>query len=115
MAPAWCKACFGLAAACFVLGITSQDGGADPRRAKLDRGVVGYVVAESDFGNRTVVGPVRRARLGYEVRLPGGTWVDCRLDCAEALRVESIDFWETHGRNGVAGHRLLGLKWYRYY
>jgi len=76
---------------------------------------LGYVVAESDYGNRTVIGPVRRSRFGYEVRLPGGNWVDCRRDCAEALRVESTDFWETHGPNGLPGHRLLGLKWHRYY
>jgi hypothetical protein len=105
------KTCLMGAAAACLLGSAPADAGA--RRAPGY--APGYVVAQSDYGNGTVSGPVRRARFGYEVRLPGGNWVDCRLDCAEALRVESIDFWETHGPNGLPGHRLLGLKWYRYY
>lgn len=55
----------------------------------------GYVVAESRFGNGSVTGPVRHARFGREVRLPGGTWVACRRSCSETLRVETVDFWES--------------------
>lgn len=29
-----------------------------------------------------------------EVRLPGGTWIDCRGDCRATLRREHLDFWE---------------------
>ena len=55
-----------------------------------------YVTAESRFGHGTVSGPVRAGRAGSrEVRLPGGTWIACGRSCAETLRVESIDFWET--------------------
>jgi hypothetical protein len=54
----------------------------------------GYVTAESRFGNGIVSGPVRPARYGWEVRLPGGTWVGCRRSCSETLRVETVDFWE---------------------
>lgn len=63
----------------------------------------GYVVAESRFGHGTVSGPVRRARWGYEVRMPGGTWIACRRSCAETLRVETVDFWENRGagRNAI--------------
>lgn len=57
----------------------------------------GYVVAESRFGSATVSGPVRRSRLGWQVRLPGGTWVDCRRSCSETLRVETVDFWYANG------------------
>ena len=56
----------------------------------------GYVVAESRFGNGTVSGPVRPARYGWQVRLPGGTWVDCRRSCSETLRVETVDFWQSN-------------------
>lgn len=63
----------------------------------------GYVVAESRYGNGTVSGPVRRVATGYEVRLPGGTWVGCRRSCAETLRVETVDFWENDGRLVGAG------------
>ena len=54
----------------------------------------GYVTAVSRFGNGHVSGPVRAARHGLEVRLPGGTWVGCRRSCSETLRVETVDFWE---------------------
>lgn len=55
-------------------------------------------VAVSRYGNGTVTGPVRAARTGYEVRLPGGTWVGCRRSCSETLRVETVDFYENEGR-----------------
>jgi hypothetical protein len=55
------------------------------------------VVVESRFGHGTVSGPVRAARHGYEVRLPGGTWIDCGRSCSETLRTESVDFWENKG------------------
>lgn len=55
-------------------------------------------VAVSRYGNGTVSGPVRRGPTGYEVRLPGGTWIACRRSCAETLRVETVDFFETGGR-----------------
>ncbi len=54
----------------------------------------GYVIAESRFGNGTISGPVRLTRLGWQVRLPGGTWEYCRRSCSETLRVNTVDFWE---------------------
>ncbi|SDP12881.1 hypothetical protein SAMN04488061_2269 [Filomicrobium insigne] len=64
----------------------------------------GYVVAESNFGNGTVSGPVRLTRLGPQVRLPGGTWEYCRRSCSETLRVETVDFWEgrANGEQGLS-------------
>lgn len=56
----------------------------------------GYVVAESRFGNGTVSGPVRPTSVGWQVRLPGGTWVHCRRSCSETLRVETVDFWQSN-------------------
>jgi hypothetical protein len=66
-----------------------------------DYGEPDFAVAESRHGNGTVSGPVRAGRTGYEVRLPGGTWVACRTNCRETLRVETVDFWENQG--GLAG------------
>lgn len=63
-------------------------------RRKPERPVA---VAESRYGNGTVSGPVRATRTGYEVRLPGGTWVGCRTSCSETLRVETVDLFETNG------------------
>ncbi len=64
--------------------------------AKRDRGDgAGYVVARSHFGNGTLRAPVRRSGRGYyEVRMPGGTWISCKGDCAETLREETLDFWK---------------------
>ncbi len=59
-------------------------------------------VAVSRFGNGTVSGPVRAVRNGYEVRLPGGTWVACRHSCSETLRVETVDLFENTG--SMAGY-----------
>jgi hypothetical protein len=69
----------------------------------------GYVVAESRFGHGTVSGPVRLSSTGYEVRLPGGTWIACRRSCSETLRVESVDFWENRGAGGGAIDNECGL------
>ena len=57
----------------------------------------GAVVAESRYGAASIAAPVRSLGNGrYEVRLPGGTWVDCHLSCSETLRRETVDFWQNH-------------------
>jgi hypothetical protein len=55
---------------------------------------VGYVTAESRYGYGTITAPVRiSAQERREVRLPGGTWIECRRSCSNTLRQETIDFW----------------------
>jgi hypothetical protein len=63
----------------------------------------GYVVAESRWGNGTVSGPVRPGPVGWQVRLPGGTWVNCVRSCSETLRLQTVDFWKTVGREAPDG------------
>jgi hypothetical protein len=111
----WCKVGALAAAMACLLSAAGEARTDRVRRAAPDGPYVGWVRAESDWGNQTISAPVRRGRLGYEVRLPGGNWVDCRRDCAETLRVETIDFWQSRGPEGLPGHRLLGLKWKFYY
>ena len=60
-----------------------------------------YVVAESDFGNGRVSSRVRHTRVGRQVQLPGGNWVYCARSCAETLRVETVDFWQSEKGAGV--------------
>lgn len=80
---------------------TATDTEAGFRRSAGDNGDRrGYVVAESQYGNGSVAGPVRYARHGREVRLPGGTWVTCRRSCSETLRVETVDFWQSQQGGG---------------
>ena len=62
-------------------------------------GIVGHVYTCSRYGNGCTSAPVRRGRNGYEYRLPGGTWVECRRNCRRALREDSVDFWETQREN----------------
>jgi hypothetical protein len=67
-------------------------------QARRNPGYV-YVTAESRYGTATVTGPVRSGPHGrLEVRLPGGTWLECGLSCRETLRRETVDFWQERGR-----------------
>ena len=97
-------------AAC--LSIAAAD--ARPKRA-AEEPAAGYVTAESRYGPQTIAAPVRISALGRrEVRLPGGTWIECRRSCSETLRQETIDFW--HIRNnpyngGDDGPGYLRFEW----
>jgi hypothetical protein len=57
--------------------------------------IVGEVTACSQHGRGCIRQPVRKGRRGYEVRMPGGTWIGCRRSCSRTLREESLDFFET--------------------
>jgi len=70
-----------------------------PADASSSKGTVGQVKACSTYGNGCTTAPVRRGRNGYEFRMPGGTWIECRTDCRQALRQETVDFWETQREN----------------
>lgn len=75
----------------------------------------GYVHAESRWGHGSVSGPVRTGRHGYQVRLPGGTWVDCvRDNCSETLRLQTVDLFETMGVSPLdGGPGYLRREWRR--
>ncbi|MGI9407718.1 MAG: hypothetical protein ACR2O4_15195 [Hyphomicrobiaceae bacterium] len=63
----------------------------------------GEVTATSRFGKG---GPVmvrtRRVKTGElvfeELEQGPDTWIDCAGDCAETLRKQDVDFWETRQR-----------------
>ena len=60
-----------------------------------------YITVESRYyAGTTITAPVRQGPRGPEVRLPGGLWFGCELNCHETLRRESIDFWETLREEG---------------
>lgn len=68
------------------------------RRGPVGEPKFGYVTAESRYSSETITAPVRVTEQGRrEVRLPGGTWIECRRSCSNTLRQETIDFW--HIRN----------------
>ncbi|MBO0766129.1 MAG: hypothetical protein J2P50_16280 [Hyphomicrobiaceae bacterium] len=64
----------------------------------------GYVTAESRYSSATITAPVRLNAQGRrEVRLPGGTWIECRQTCTNTLRQETIDFWYIRSNPLYAG------------
>lgn len=73
-------------------------GGAEARSQKVPTSVKSC----SHYGNGCLVAPVRRGRFGLEARLKGGTWIDCRGDCREAIRQDVLDFWETQNDRALA-------------
>jgi len=79
-------------------------------------GIVGFVTADSRYSGQSVRGPVRRGPQGQlEVRLPGGTWLECGLSCSDTLRRQTVDFWRNHGgrprSDGGDGPGYLQFKW----
>jgi hypothetical protein len=78
--------------------------------------IAGLVTAESRYGPQTITAPVRVSAAGRrEVRLPGGTWIECRRSCSETLRQETIDFWYIRsnpgGESGNDGPGYLRFEW----
>lgn len=72
-----------------------------------------YVTAESRYSGATITAPVRQGPRGrLEVRLPGGTWLECARSCSDTLRRETVDFWKERGmpRGGGDGPGYLQRK-----
>ena len=81
--------------------LAAPEADAQPRRRAGDQGYV-YVTAESRYTSATITAPVRSGTQGrLEVRLPGGTWIECRQSCSDTLRRETIDFWYSRDRLGT--------------
>jgi hypothetical protein len=87
--------------AALTLGLTAaaDAGTCKGRHCKSQRyadepGVYRYVTAEKTMGVGIVTAPVRPGRWGDEVRLPGGSWVDCARSCENTLRHNTVDFWD---------------------
>jgi hypothetical protein len=84
-------------------GLVAAPAAAAERRAPA-AGTLGWVTAESRYGGQAVSGPVRRGPQGrLEVRLPGGTWMECGQSCADTLRRETVDFWRANRDRANSG------------
>lgn len=75
------------------LGVLALGGLIGATAAEAQRG--GTVTACSRYGNGCYTAPLRAGRWGPEMRLNGGTWIDCEGSCKDTLREKTIDFWET--------------------
>lgn len=72
----------------------------------------GMVTAYSKTDFRRLTAPTRRTATGYEVRLPGGTWMPCQISCVYTLQKERLDFWEDQTNKGLGTGslgRVLGF------
>ena len=78
---------------------------AEAQRRAAAGATLGYATAESRYGNgKPVSGPVRRGSHGrLEVRLPGGTWMECGRSCSDTLRRETVDFWRANRDGRTSG------------
>ena len=81
------------------------------RRAYPEEGSM--VVAHSEFGNGSISGRVRNTPKGRQVQTPGRNWLYCSRSCAETLRVNTVDFWQSDygaGRKSsvTSENRLFG-------
>ena len=87
-----------------------------PAAAEPRSRILGTVTAESRYGAPgSVTAPVRVNALGRrEVRLPGGTWIECRRSCGNTLRQETIDFWYIRANVDSTGDDGPGYFTYRF-
>lgn len=95
-------------AAVAILAGTALTVEAQPRRD------FGFVTAYSRYSGDSISAPVRQGPYGQmQVRLPGGTWLDCGRSCRDTLRRETVDFWGSRDRfNGQSdGPGYLHRSW----
>lgn len=71
------------------------------KRAEYSRAAV--ITACSTNGHGCTSAPTRRGKWGLEMRLKGGTWIDCESDCEDTLRRQTVDFWDTLRETGGSG------------
>lgn len=94
-------------------GHASRSGQAATTQVRAD-GAISKVTIDSRYGHGTMSGPVRPgARGGNEVRMPGGTWIDCGRHCDETQRRETVDFWESRDTKTNPGDGPGYLHWNR--
>jgi len=67
--------------------------------------ILGTVTAVSLYDNGSITAPYRNTPVGYQVRLPHGTWVYCRTSCSETLRVQTVDMFARE--NQMSGYGTL--------
>ena len=79
-----------LVLAIVALAMAAAPASAGPRAASK---ILGYVTAYSHDGNGAIRAPYRATNVGYQVRLPRGTWIYCKTSCSETLRVNTVDVW----------------------
>lgn len=86
--------------AIITVALLGTAGAQQRRRGSADEGTVS---ASSRYGNPSATARVRRGAVGPEVNIGNNTWLPCAADCADTLRREKVDFWETKRQDGSRG------------
>lgn len=89
-----------MALAGMLAGGLAASADAATRRAGKSADGYQWVTAHSDYSVNTISAPTRPSKWGREVRLPGGSWIDCAGDCRDTLREATIDFWFEQNNRG---------------
>ena len=88
-----CAAYAALATAVVVTSIGISAGHAG-KRTFADDGTYSLITVTSQYDpTQSYSAPVRRSPDGDQVRLPGGTWVRCGINCYNTLRNATVDYW----------------------
>jgi hypothetical protein len=88
--------CVALVAAMLVasIGISAAHAG---KRALPDDGNYPQITVTSQYDpTQSISAPVRRLPKGDQVKLPGGAWVWCGINCYHTLRNATVDFWRRY-------------------
>ncbi|HUU67035.1 MAG TPA: hypothetical protein VMW57_07095 [Methyloceanibacter sp.] len=76
------------------IGLSAAHAG---NRALPDGGNYPHITVTSQYDpTQSVSAPVRRLPKGDQVRLPGGAWVWCGINCYHTLRNATVDFWRRY-------------------
>jgi hypothetical protein len=51
------------------------------------------VTACSKYGSQCYTAKLVHSRVGWKMRLKGGTLIDCGVTCDDTLRRATVDFW----------------------
>jgi hypothetical protein len=79
--------------AALLLAATASPSDASFRRLRSNYAPGEVITAYSHYGNGEISSVVRPGRYGWQVKLPGGAWTDCRRSCEETLRVQTVDIY----------------------
>ena len=87
-----------------ILGVTVIGYGLWQRHLYPPRVVSTGVFSFIDKAGTLLIFPKRVVAVaGFEkteIQLPGGTWIDCHGDCAQAIREAHTEFWDTQMLKG---------------
>ncbi len=76
------------------MGVSAGNAG---KRTRAGDSNYPHITVTSQYDpTQSVSAPIRRLPKGDQVRLPGGAWVWCGINCYHTLRNATVDFWRRY-------------------